>query len=294
MVRLDLFFLIFLDGLNEISDSARKELANFVSRNWRANYFCLSSQQSYPEFSGLGEVNIEPLGKEKVEELLNQRLGEKRTKEAIKKFTDETYKLYSIPRDLEFAVEIMERSDASSLPQSRSELYKQTLAPIIDAWASNGHGDYAYILSKRAYDMLCQRDSIFDATSNSMPDEIRNELHQHRYLVQRGDHYQFRHDLVRAYLAAQYFAPRWGTLLGAEDVEIDVNWIEMLKFAIPDLNGSQDVEGLLHDVLAKSPNKKLAGVLFNWLEANQPSLCQSWGDNFKLKYAEAVLVNISS
>jgi hypothetical protein len=99
---------------------------------------------------------------------------------------------------------------------------------------------------------------------------------------------------VRAYLAAQYFAPRWSALLVIGGVEIDVNWLEMLTFAIPDLNGSQDVGALLHDVLEKSPDKKLAGVLFNWLEANQPSLCQSWGDNFKLKYAEAVLVNISS
>jgi hypothetical protein len=86
----------------------------------------------------------------------------------------------------------------------------------------------------------------------------------------------------------------FSSLLGAGDVEIDVNWIEMLKFAIPDLNGSQDIEGLLHDVLAKSPDKKPAGVLFNWLQGNRPSLCQSWVDNFKLKYAEAVLVNLSS
>ena len=66
----------------------------------------------------------------------------------------------------------------------------------------------------------------------------------------------------------------------------------MLKFAISDVNGSQGVERLLDEVLAKSPDKELAGVLFNWLEANQPSLCQSWGNDFKLKYAEAVLVNL--
>ncbi len=176
-------FLILLDGLNEISqDSARTELGNFVSRNWRRNYFCLSSQQSYPEFSGLGRVDIQSLSREKVEELLKQRLGQEKAEEAIKEFDDETYKLYSIPRDLEFAVEIVQRGHTTSFPRSRAELYKETLAPIIGAWASNGHGDYADILWKRAYDMLCQRDSFFDSASTSMPDEIRNELYERRYL----------------------------------------------------------------------------------------------------------------
>lgn len=286
-------FLIFLDGLNEVAEEgARRELSNFVNRNWKANYFCLSSQQTYPEFSGLPEISLQPLNKEKVDELLELRLGEEKAKEVITRFNDETYKLYGIPRDLEFAVEIILRESVTSVPQTRAALYKATLSPVIDSWSRNGHPDYAHLLHKRAYEMLLQRDPFFDSANNPLPDEIRNDLYEQKYLVKRANHYYYRHDLIRAYLAAQYFAPQWSTLLAGGDVPIDVNWLEMLKFAIPEIKSSEEVKGLLETVLTNSNDKKLAGVLFKWLEAHHPSLSQPWGNDFKKKFADAILMEI--
>jgi hypothetical protein len=287
-------FLIFLDGLNEVADEgARTELSNLVNRHWKENYFCLSSQQSYPEFSGLSEINLEPLSREKVDELLQLRLGAEKAKEVIAQFNDETYKLYGIPRDLEFAIEIIQREKLASVPKTRRALYTATLSPVIDSWASKGHQDYAHLLYKRAYEMLLLRDPFFDSPDSPLPDEIRNELYEQKYLVKRANHYHYRHDLIRAYLAAQYFVPRWSTLLANGDVVIDVNWLEMLKFAVPELSSSEDVKGLLETVLTKSTDKKLAGVLFKWLEIYHPLLCQSWGNDFKQKFAEAILVDFS-
>jgi hypothetical protein len=49
------------------------------------------------------------------------------------------------------------------------------------------------------------------------------------------EHYYFRHDLIRAYLAAKYFMRQWQTLLNEDNVTVDINWRSILEFTIFEL-----------------------------------------------------------
>lgn len=111
--------LIFLDGVNEVQSVAdRQKLGAFVEKFWTSNYICLSSQQSYPEIENIPTVQLKPFSKEKVGEFIKQRVSNKEKAErVVRKLTDEDYQLYSVPRDLEFAVDIL-NNGAESLPKS--------------------------------------------------------------------------------------------------------------------------------------------------------------------------------
>lgn len=285
-------FVILLDGLNEVTDEAKRmQLSNFVNRHWKANLFSISSQHAYAEFSALSVVPLEPLNRHKINIMIRSLLPEISAERFIDHLTDEMYRVYGIPRDLEFAIEIFRRCDAGSLPKSRNELYAAALSPVIESWLSSGHADFRHRLFSRAYEMLREREPFFDSQKTPLPDEIVNALYDQRFLVKSGSRFHFRHDLVRDFLAAQHFFPRWNTLLAANDSNIDDNWAEMLKFAISALvvNCGDDIKPLMEVVLTRSPNKRFVGLLFNWLQETYQANCEPWEREFKEKFGEAML-----
>ena len=277
-------FVIFLDGLNEVDLSTRNKLITFVDQHWKTNFFYITSQQNYSEFSWIEKIELATLNSEKVDEFIHRRLEEKYAESIVNTFTKATYEIYSIPQDLELAIEVVKRGHP--LPQSKQELYELTLAPIFDFWVQEGRADYPLILSRRAYEMLCSHDAFFDGEDNVLASELRDQLVEKRFLVRSANHYLFRHDLIRAYLAAKHFSPRWQELL-KEKVEIDVNWRPMLEFSLLNVKSSEEKRDLLFGVLTK--NSGLAGELFNWLCTHQNASTIDWTDDFKRKYGEAML-----
>src|SRR6185436_3819466 len=107
--------LIFLDGVSEVQNvTDRQKLSAFVDKFWSSNYICLSSQQSYPEIGNIPKVELSPFSKEKVAEFIKQRVSNKEKAESIvRRLTDEDYQIYNVPRDLEFAVEILNNTAQS-------------------------------------------------------------------------------------------------------------------------------------------------------------------------------------
>src|SRR5262249_44282272 len=151
------------------------------------------------------------LDKEAIKKILSDRLGSQAEK-IVAIFYDELYREYEIPQDLELAIDLIEKGQP--LPRSKLELYEATLKPIFNSWKKMNL-DYEEMLCRRAYEMLLKKES-FESAEVSLPTEIRNSLEEGKLLFHRGGQYQFRHDLIRAYLAAKYFKPRWRQLLVAD------------------------------------------------------------------------------
>ena len=133
--------------------------------------------------------------------------------------------------------------------------------------------------------MLISQNTSFEEGDVLLPSEVRNRLVEKKLLVRRGERYQFRHDLVRAYLAATYFADNWSHLFG-DKVVIESNWRPMLEFAILRLS-SKDIEELFNGLLRR--NRQMAEDLFKWLNQSYPKLCRDWADDFRRRYADAAL-----
>jgi hypothetical protein len=273
-------FLILVDGLNEVDEMTRRSINQFIDQYRTNNYFCVSSQQQYVEFTRLEKLELNPLNKERVIALLNLRLGNALASTVVGKYKDgKIWELYKIPQDLELAMALLKRGDP--LPQSRQELYQKTLAPILDSWVEDEQSDYPQLLFKRAYEMLRSQDVFFDREDNPLPDEIRDDLVEMKFLVTRAGHHHFRHNLVRDYLAAMYFVPRWRELLADSGVAADANWRPMLEFVLPRLNPT-DVKEMLDVILNR--NLELAHDLFTWLRSNHPRLCENWADDFTFAF----------
>jgi GTPase SAR1 family protein len=280
--------LIFLDGVNEVQNvSDRRKLSEFVEKFWTSNYICLSSQQSYPEIENIPKVELKAFIPAKVREFIRQRVDDKETAErVIKTLTDDDYKLYSVPRDLEFAVEIL-NGGLQSVPKSRTELYKIIFSSIFARWKESGNAYAEDVLCEHAYAMIVQRDLAFDSVDNPKFKEIAEDLFKQKFLVKREGSYNFRHDLIRAYLASEFFYPRWKNLFDEiTGKAVDSNWLEMLKFSCENIEDSVEVKNLVYEVLNKSVRKDVVKDLFEWLKSNHPSKCKIWEKDFFAKYGE--------
>lgn len=283
--------LIFFDGVNEVQNvSDRQKLSEFVEKYWTSNYICLSSQQNYPETENIPEVKLKAFSREKVLELIRKRVNDKEKAEnVIKNMEDEDFQLYSIARDLEFAVEILNKG-ATTLPKSRTELYKTTFNSIFDKWQGNGNADAEYMLCEHAYEMLTRRDLSFDSIDNPKFKEITTDLSEQKFLIRREKNYNFRHDLIRAYLASEHFYPRWQSLFEKleklNDKPIDSNWLEMLKFSCEKIEDPDEIKHLFDEVLERTLRKDMVERLFKWLKTSYPHKCVSWEKDFYTRYGE--------
>ncbi|MDJ0846409.1 two-component regulator propeller domain-containing protein [Crocosphaera sp.] len=269
-------FLIFLDGLNEVSEAERQKINTFVTNNSQANYFCLSSQRDYNEFSELTIVQLASLGKREIKQLLEKKLGEAKTKDVLKQFNKSSYELYEIPQNLDFAIELIQNN--KPLPKSQRALYQAILKPIFDEWEKNGKADFDDILYQKSYNMFINKDQFFNQSQPKVPDELRDELVKQKFLVKRTENYHFQHDLIRAYLASLYFTPRWQNLIKDDSLTIDENWRSLLEFSLNNFTQPEESKKLMLMIVEKNPS--LAGKVFTSLQKTRPDLCETWSDEF--------------
>lgn len=283
--------LLFLDGVNEVQNVIdRQRLAEFVEKFWTSNYICLSSQQNYPEIENITRVELIAFSPENVCEMLRQRVVDKvKAEDVIKGLNSADYNLYSVPRDLEFGIDIL-NAGGNSLPKLRGELYKLIFASIFAKWKEQGMENAIDNLCRHAYTMILQNESAFDTIDEPKFKEIINDLTEQKILVRKEKNYYFRHDLIRSYLASEYFYLRWENLFESiNERQIDNNWLEMLKFSCENLNNASEVKSLVYNVLDRSIRKDLVKDLFKWIKTNSPSKCEGWEGNFFTKYGELVV-----
>jgi len=278
-------FLLLIDGLNEVNQTKRQQIATFGGQYNKSNYFCFSSQESYPEFQSAEKLELIGLEPEKVREFISRRLEREKAEYVIKHFNQPAYNLYRLPQNLEFGLDIVECNNP--LPLARRDLYETVMAPVLKLWDQTQRTDYPVMLFSRAYDMLKAGHPFFESQNDPSKDDYLTPLLRYKVLVPYGDHYLLRHDLIRAYLANKYFSSRWQDLLIKDTVSTSSSWRSMLEFVLLDFQRQIDSREFLFAVSLK--NHQLAGDLFRWLSKSQPELCSDWADDFLKEYGKKAL-----
>lgn len=278
-------FLLLIDGLNEVTQPKRQQIASFVEQYNKTNYICFSSQESYPEFPSGEKLELIGLEPEKVREFIARRLEREKAEYVIKHFNQPAYNLYSLPQNLEFGLDIVECNNP--LPLAKKDLYETVMAPVLKLWDQTQRTDYPVMLFSRAYDMLKAGHPFLESQNDPSKDDYLTPLLRYKVLIPYGSHYLFRHDLIRAYLANKYFASRWQDLLIKDLVTSSPGWRPMLEFVLLDFESQIDSREFLFAVATK--NYQLAGELYKWLSKTDPDLCSDWSDDFLKEYGKKVL-----
>lgn len=139
----------------------------------------------------------------------------------------------------------------------------------------------------RSFKMIADDEFAFDSVNNSRFKEITADLLEQKFLIKREQNYNFRHDLIRAYLASEYFYPRWQNLFAnLEGKKIDHDWLEMLKFSCEKINDSKEIKSLIYNIMEKTIRKDMVKDLFEWLKISHPAKCEYWEQSFYAKYGE--------
>ena len=278
-------FLILIDGLNEVGKEMRQKVSQFVNRHWKANFFCLSSQEKYLECARLAPFELAVFDVEQIQEMTRQKLGDGEAGSLIEQFNETTYEMCKLPQDLEFMLELAK--DKQPLPQTKLELYERRLAPLLNQWKEEGNEHFCHVLYRRSYEMIYPGASIFDDPDQQIPERLRDGLIAARLLVRSGGQHLFRHDMVRAFLAAGYFGPRWVDVLSDPEVTVDETWRSMLQFVILDMQSPDAAKEMFFYLPEK--DERLAKSLFRWTKAVRPALVEPWEDDFNRHYGEVVL-----
>ena len=278
-------FLLLIDGLNEVNQSKRQQIAGFVGQYTGNNYFCFSSQEIYPEIQWAEKLDLIGLEPEKVREFIARRLEREKAEYVIKHFNQPAYNLFSLPQNLEFGLDIVECNNP--LPLAKRDLYETVMAPALKLWDQTQRTDFPAMLFSRAYEMLKSGHPYFESQNDPAKDDFLTPLLRYKILIPYGSHYLFRHDLIRAYLANKYFAGHWQDLLIKDLVTSNSTWRSMLEFVLLDFESQIDSREFLFAIATK--NYQLAGELYKWLSKTDPDLCSDWSDDFLKEYGKKVL-----
>jgi ligand-binding sensor domain-containing protein len=280
-------FLFFIDGLNEVDESTRNQVNSFIEENRRRSRFCISSQATYSQFTWIDEIRLTFLSDDNIKHIIYARLPPEQASNALAQFSRETFEVYKLPQDLEFLLQLLGGSDNVHIPQSKSELYHSVLAPIFADWRIQGQSGLQDQLTSRAYEMVEERDAHVNLPNTQPVEELTGPLLRRRLLTRRDTGFYFQHNLVRDYLASLHLSLNWREQLKEDNVKIDSDWTEVLRFVLERLKEPMDCKEFLYLVFDK--NTTVAGVLFAWLESSRPNLADEWAAEFKLKVANAVL-----
>jgi hypothetical protein len=178
---------------------------------------------------------------------------------------------------------------SGGVPKDQDEMYFRALGFLIDkeAWSDKGNGDYPDILCALAFNMLTEK-RPYDPKTDRLPAEARAELDARKLLVDRGEVLEFRHDRIRAYLAARHFALRWRAILNADSTTIDPNWDAMLEFHLSVEKNVQSARDLIFYLLKKDLDSVVR--LNRWGLDNRPDLFSHWQEEFSKEVGKRVLL----
>jgi hypothetical protein len=287
-------FLFLFDGLNEVSEPSGLAIIQFADMHRNHSYSCLTTQVATEELKKVSRlVAGSPLSDDKVNELVRNVAMDPQTQQQkfdpeslLKQFSNETYKIARVPLQLELMLEMWETS--RTLPTDLDELYSYVLGPLVDkvAWSNQGHGDWPDILCGLAFTMMTEK-RPYDAQKDYLPDDLKVQLIGKKLFLERGKIFEFRHDRVRAYLAAKHFCLRWRTILTDEKTVVDANWDTMLEFHLAVEQDAHRAKDLLLLVVKKDMDAAIR--LNSWGLHTRPELFKVWQDDFSREIGKRML-----
>jgi hypothetical protein len=240
-------FVILFDGLNEVDAATRERFAAFAAALplSASTAIVCSSQENYAELSTFELVAYAPLDEAAIGKFLAARVPDIDPAVITEVFAASD--IYQLPQNLEVAADLIRRGEP--LPQSVAGLYRAVMAPIIASWRSADVPDYPERLFARAFAMLRDRDPYLDGKDVQLPGSLINDLERPKLIVRRDGHALFRHELIRAYLAAEHLKPRWRDVI-KEQRGLDANWLPALEI-LSDSVADDDLFNLLEMVLKR-------------------------------------------
>jgi hypothetical protein len=287
-------FLFLFDGLNEVNEQTSLIILQFADMHRNHSYSCLTTQVASEELRGVSTLVLSgPISDDKIRELVRRMAIDAKTQRQkfdpellLEKFTLEIYRICRVPMQLELTVEMWEAS--GMLPTNLDGLYAYVLGPLMDkeAWSNQGHGDWPDLLSALAFTMMTAK-RPYDPEKDYLPGEVKADLLKAKLLVERGDVLEFRHDRVRAYLAARYFALRWRTILTDEKTTVDPNWDTMLEFHLAVEQNKDQTRDLVFAIINKDMDAAVR--LISWGRRNRPELFKDWQDEFAREIGKRVM-----
>jgi hypothetical protein len=123
------------------------------------------------------------------------------------------------------------------LPRSKSGLYNAKLAPIA---REPGYHEFLQVLCERAWGMHIKQQLVFPKEDLSLPRGFLDVVRSHALLVTRNAKYHFRHQLVRAFLAAKHVRLNYQVLLKQHGDQLTKDsWLGMLEFVALELQSHE-------------------------------------------------------
>jgi hypothetical protein len=279
-------FVIFFDGLNEISAGLRAKLSSFVDSISRRNIICISSQHAYEELGWITRAPLSSLTDSEIRKILERDLSHAAVEKFFADLDGPMREIYSTPQNLIIAMEIV--AAGYNLPRTIFELYSTMFRPIEKRWMDMGSATSTLLLFERAFDMLVQKTVHLESGGLKMPEPVVSDLMERKLLARSGEHFVFSHDLIRAFFASRYFAQSWESDQRIWAFPPDRNWLPMLEFCLPHFRSSEQIARLLTILLQK--NILLAGEMFRKLKRDRPDLMDSAiEDSFLRRFAQGSL-----
>jgi len=287
-------FLFLFDGLNEVSEVSQTGILQFADVHRNHSFTCISTQIVTDELLHISKlISVDPLSPDKILELIRRKSIDLETGRQlfdsellIEEMTPACFAISNVPFQLELLIEVWEALQQA--PQGIDELYSYALGSIIDkeAWIKKGHGDYPDILCELAFTLLTER-RPFDPKKDNLPDEIKWELKARRLFNDRAGVMEFRHDRVRAYLAARHFSLRWRSILVDESTVIDSNWDPMMEFYLEREQDTIRAKEMMLLLASKDPDATIR--ITQWGRTHHPELFTGWLDQLAHEFGKKVL-----
>lgn len=189
-------FLVILDGLNE--SGADSDIIDYALT--KTNVRILITSQTSPLTGDWIEYELPPVRSVFAKDLLRLLLGEPRAQETIDS-SPELWDRVESAYDVKLVVDLVNRG--KPVPSGRLELFQ---AMMNDASSLSKDKSLEPSVCRLAWDLWKKGDRRFSATAGVTIDWL-GFLRESNVVVIRGDQYEFRHDLMRGYLAAS-----WATL----------------------------------------------------------------------------------
>jgi hypothetical protein len=258
-------FIIFFDGLNEVTPESRNKINSFADKYWIKNIICLSSQIRYDEFSWIKKSQFIGLDRTRILEIIKKHLVDSSKYE--KQLNADSISIYENPQNLMFGIELLKKGQ--QLPQTNFELFSKIFKPIKADWETNNHTDNFPFLTHRAFKMLNSREHFIDS-EDEIEDSIINTLLDKKLLLKRNGKHQFRHDLIKAFLASNYFAANVEAVFEIDSLKIDENWFSCLLFLLYQLDEFEQVRYILFELLER--DRKIASYFFKSIRDNKQNI----------------------
>src|ERR1041385_3581199 len=189
-------FLVILDGLNEVNID--RQVIKFAATSPEVRL--LMTSQTGLSGSGIQTYRLSAMTPDFAKTLLAAFLRDEPVSRSTQDVAESLWGDIKSGYDVRLIQNLMVAG--RHLPTNRLELYAATMNYASDKF---GGGYPQYVIRRRAWNLWKETERRF-TSDEELTDDLIKPLLETKIVVARGDQFEFRHDLMRGYLAACWMA----------------------------------------------------------------------------------------